>query len=230
MQEGKTPDTNSTGTPRVYTEEEVKKMLSDWERWVQKVLSEKKEAERIAWEVLKALSKVSEDWEEALVQLYESDPKVAEKVLSEYYGMTIEEYKEQIGYQEDLSNPEIFNAKVEKEAQKKLEQVTMQKEVDSFITKLKMWDEEKKVFLEAFEERKTLKSFNPSDIDKHLVKAYKEIANDEDIERFRKSEAVANWMAVNWWSSVADWKKQKNSKKEEASKQIDDFFKRMGLD
>jgi hypothetical protein len=106
----------------------------------------------------------------------------------------------------------------------------MQKEVDSFITKLKMWDEEKKVFLEAFEERKTLKSFNPSDIDKHLVKAYKEIANDEDIERFRKSEAVANWMAVNWWSSVADWKKQKNSKKEEASKQIDDFFKRMGLD
>jgi hypothetical protein len=72
------------------------------------------------------------------VQLYESDPKVAEKVLSEYYGMTIEEYKEQIGYQEDLSNPEIFNAKVEKEAQKKLEQVTMQKEVDSFITKLKM--------------------------------------------------------------------------------------------
>ena len=41
-----------------------------------------------------------------------------------------------------------------------------------------MSEEEQNKFLEAFEERKQLKSFNLDEIDKHLEKAYREISDN----------------------------------------------------
>jgi hypothetical protein len=75
-------------TKTTFTLEEVeaikKEMQSNSEKGVQKVIAEKKEVERIATVLPKAIGKVAED-NAYLVELSESDPKLAKIILDEYY-------------------------------------------------------------------------------------------------------------------------------------------------
>ena len=60
-----------------------------------------------------------------------------------------------------------------------------------------MTPEEKKNFEEALEERKQLKSFKSSDIEKHLEKAYREISDDsETLKTLKTQETIAKNMAT----------------------------------
>ena len=69
---------------KVYTQEEVdaitKKMQSDSEKGVQKLISKQKAYES----VLEAVGKVSEN-QAYLVECYESNPEVAQIILEKYY-------------------------------------------------------------------------------------------------------------------------------------------------
>lgn len=69
---------------KVYTQEEIdaitKKMQSDSEKGVQKLIKEKKTFER----AMDELGKVAED-NTYLVELYESNPDVAKLILDKYY-------------------------------------------------------------------------------------------------------------------------------------------------
>lgn len=69
---------------KVYTQEEVdaitKKMQSDSERGVQKLISKQKAYEN----VLEVVGKVSEN-QAYLVECYESNPEVAQIILDKYY-------------------------------------------------------------------------------------------------------------------------------------------------
>ena len=70
---------------KVYTQEEVdaitKKMQSDSEKGVQKLIRDKKNVET----VLEVVGKVSED-QKYLVEEWERNPEVAQIILDKYYG------------------------------------------------------------------------------------------------------------------------------------------------
>jgi hypothetical protein len=75
---------------------------------------------------------------------------------------------------------------IKEEAEKISNKKDIEKIKKAFIDKLKLSDEEKKSFEEAFEERKSLKSFSFDNLEKHLEKAYFEIADIEQLEKIRK--------------------------------------------
>jgi hypothetical protein len=89
--------------------------------------------------------------------------------------MDIDAYKTSINFQENAADPKAVEKRIEAEAEKRANKRIIQKDKEAFIEKLKMSDEEKTKFEEAFAERMELKTFKPSDVQKHLEKAYREI-------------------------------------------------------
>jgi hypothetical protein len=210
--EAETPVEVKAEEQKTYTQEEVealkKKMQSDYEKGVQKLHS-KIHAEKQTYEgVLEAINKVADD-KAYLVECYESNPEVAKIILDKYYGgQDIDEYKTDIGYEIDYNDPKVRQKQIEKEAQKIADKKTIEKSKSDFIAKLKMDSEEQKKFDEAFEERKQLKSFNAKDIEKHLEKAYKEIA-DVNTDNLKAQEVIAKTMATGTEKSSGEMQKAK---------------------
>ena len=207
---------------KVFTLEEVeamrKEMTSNSEKWVQKVISEKKTFER----ALKESWLVAND-PARLVELYEEDPKAAQIILDEFFEWeTIEDYKERIEYQEDYSDPKVLQSKIKKEAEKLAQNNLIETQKQNFIDKLKMSDEEKEAFEEAFEELKQLKSFNTKDLTKQFEKAYR-LSNDneEALKKLSNQEQIAKAMATWDGKSITSKENKKNTAKEE----VNDFLK-----
>ena len=146
---------------------------------------------------MQELSNISED-PTKLVELYEENPKAAQVILDTYYdGQDIDSFKDSISYKEDYTDPKKIEKLVEEKARILAEQKQIQDDKNAFIKKLKMTDEEIKSFEEAFEERKQLKSFKVSDLQKHLEKAYREVNDNTDaLKEIKKQEAIANTMAT----------------------------------
>lgn len=183
-----------------FTAEEVeamkKEMQSNSEKGVQKLIAEKKEVERVAAELPKAIGKVAED-KAYLVQLNDSDPKLAKIILDSYYdGMDIDAYKTSIDFKEDLSDPEVYRKKLESEAKRLADARDIERAKEAFVSEMKMDDDEKSKFEEAFSERTQLKTFKADDVRKHLEKAYREITPDTDSKDMKVKEAAAKAMAT----------------------------------
>lgn len=183
-------------TKTTYTAEEVeamkKELSSNSERGVQKVISEKKALEM----TLDEIGKVAED-PAYLVSLHDSKPEVARIILNKYYdGKDIEDFKESIGYQVDFSDPETVKKHIEREAERKIQYKITEDAKSEFIKRLGIEGDELKAFEGAFDERKQLKSFNSTDIQKHLEKAYREIADENQIAKLKNQETIANVMAT----------------------------------
>lgn len=206
VEEGETPSleteevaetSNEEEAPRVYTEEEVeairKKMQSDSEKGVQKLISKQKAYES----VLDVIGKVSED-QKYLVECYETNPEVAQIILTKYYGgQSIEDFKRSIGYEIDYNDPETRKKHIELEVQRLAEKKLVEKSKEDFIAKLSMTPQELKEFEEAFAERQQLKSFKAADVEKHLEKAYREISdNTEVLKTLKSQETIAKAMAT----------------------------------
>jgi hypothetical protein len=187
---------------KTYTEEEVeaikKKMQSDSEKGVQKIISEKKTHEseaRIYKSVLDAVKQVSDD-QSSLVAIYEKDPKVGQVILEKYYdGMSLDKFKEQIQYKENLSDPEVFARRLETEKQKAIDSMKIDQAKDAFIKELEMSEDEKAEFEKAFEERKSLRSFNASNVEQHLERAYREI-DKTDLKSLKSKVTIAKAIAT----------------------------------
>lgn len=179
-----------------YTAEEVealrKELASNSDRGVQKILGKQKVLET----VLDEIGMVAED-PTYLVDLHERNPEVARVILQKYYdGQDIEQFKTSIDYQEDFSDPVTVKRHIEKEAERKLQIRTIEERKAQFIDRLGMDDTERKAFEEAFEERRALKSFSVDSIDKHLEKAYREIADEEQIRKLSAQETIGKSMAT----------------------------------
>lgn len=217
---------NLDATKTTYTAEEVealkKEMASNSEKGVQKVIHEKKMLES----VLSEIGKVAED-NSHLVALYESNPEVARVILDRYYdGQDIESFKQSIGYEEDYNDPEVRKRLIEREAQRKIEAKALDDAKDAFAKKLEMDADERKAFEEAFEERRQLKSFKVSDVEKHLEKAYLEIADEGQAKKLSAQEKAAQSMATGSGSGAGS---DKPSKKEDPlTSEISDFLKKFG--
>jgi hypothetical protein len=185
-----TEGTQGDGSQKTtFTLEEVeamkRKMQSDSERGVQKLHDTIKHKEA----VIDAVAKISDD-PKYLVVLSETNPEVAKSVLDKYYnGQSIDQFAESMGITIDLNDPEIVKKRIASEAQRIANERIISEKVDAFIEEFKMSDEEKEQFLNEFQERKGLKTFDVKDIRKHMEKAYREI--DSDTEGKRKLEQQA---------------------------------------
>ena len=70
------------------------------EKWVQKIINEKKVSDK----ALAATKEVSKD-NKKLLEIYENEPEVAQKLLDDVFdGISIEEYKESIGIKKDTKD------------------------------------------------------------------------------------------------------------------------------
>ena len=212
--EGQDKDTKTS-----YTAEEVsdlrKQMQADSEKWVQKIISEKKTYQQ----VLKEVWKVADD-KSYLVELHHENPEVAKIILETYYEwQDIEAFKTSIEYQEDSTDPVVIARMVKSEAKKLANQELINDKKQEFITKLKMSDEEKKEFDEAFSERLQLKSFSVSNLSKHFEKAYRDVNdNTESLKEMKKQEAIAHAMAT--WDNKG-WKQTTTQKETNLQKNSD---------
>lgn len=100
--------------------EEQEKIKSDNQRWVQKVLREKKEAEEYIQNFKKAVREVRDD-KSTLVQWNKENPKIAKEILEQYFDwISISEFiKEELDWviPEDKFDPEKEKEKIRKEVQ-----------------------------------------------------------------------------------------------------------------
>lgn len=223
--EAETPnqEEESSLEPRVYTAEEVeaikKKMQSDSEKWVQKLIAKNKAYES----VLEVVGKVADD-QNYLVDYYDTNPEVAQIILEKYYGgQSIEEFKNSIGYAIDYSDPTVRKRHIELEAQKIVEKKLVEKSKADFIAKLWMSEKEKKDFEEAFEERRQLKSFKIDDLEKQLTKAYREISDNTEVLKNLKTQEVIGKAMATW---EGKWGDGGTVKKSGIQSEIADFLKK----
>ena len=206
--------TNSNEEDKVYTKEEVDAMLkkhqSDTDKGVQKLLSKTKAYEN----VLDVVGKVSDD-PAYLVECWETNQEVAKIILDKYYnGQSIDDFKRSIDYAIDYNDPVVRKRYFEIEAQRINDEKVVEQSTSSFISKLNMSDDEKTRFLDALEERKQLKSFKISDLDRHLEKAYKEVNDNTDaLSKLKSQEAIARAMetGVSWGGGGGIDSKQKTT-------------------
>lgn len=151
---------------------------------------------------------------------------MAQAILDKYYdGKTIEEYQELYNITVDYSDPKTAKAKIEREANRIATDRMINDKRDEFIAKLKLSDEEIEKFNEAFEERKSLKSFNPKEVVKQLEKAYIEIGDPQNLKKLETQANIANSQATSTSSgnSGGDKKTQFDRDREEASAFLSKF-------
>lgn len=202
-----------------YTKEEVesikRELSGSHEKWVQKVIWEKKAYQ----EAISIIPKLMDD-KEKLISIHEENPEVAQIILDKIYEwQSIEEFKDAIWYQEDYSDPEVVKKLVSKQAKELRDKEKIEDAKSSFIEKLQMeWDELKN-FEEAFAERQELRSFKVSDLDKHLEKAFREVSdNTEQLKDLKKNKEIAKTLATGGW-------KQGGNSKDTNAKSVQDEAK-----
>lgn len=218
--EGLNPEAEKKTT---YTAEEVeairKELASNSEKGVQKVIHEKKLLEATIAEI----GKVAED-QSYLVTLHEKNPEVARKILEQYYdGQSIDSFKQSIGYEEDFSDPETVKRHIERETERRLEAKALEDAKSAFVKKLEMGEDEKKAFEEAFEERRQMKSFKVSDVEKHLEKAYREIADEDQTRKLSSATTMAKSMATGNGNASGG---KSEPKADPAMSEISEFLKK----
>lgn len=169
-------------------QEALNKYKSDQEAGVQKLVAEKKFADK----VIDAVGEVAKD-ATSLVDIANNDPDVAKKILEKYYGgQSLEEYKESIGYRED---PKVLNEQlIEQKAKSIVNESKIKDTKKVFIEKMGLEGEELEEFERELDDRLQLRSFSIDKLDEHLAKSYKLATgySEEKIKEIQRSKAIAN--------------------------------------
>lgn len=207
-----------------YTVEEVndikKKMQSDSEKGVQKLISNTKAYESAMWYIPTLVEDKAK-----LVEIYEEKPEVAKIILDKVYGgQSIESFKEAIWYEEDITDPKVIERRVAQLAKQQADEMKVESTKSEFINKFKLEWDELKAFEEAFTERMELKSFSISTLDTHLEKALKEVIDESPSDRIKTIKAMAQTMSTGNNNNPEPARKENTSQK-----QAQDFLKKFGV-
>jgi len=194
----------------------VKAREGEMEQWVQKLTSKTKLQEKILTNVWL----VAKDWTK-LISLYNEDESVANEMLKMYYdGMTIEEYKESIGYK--TSQEEMTDEKIAKKANSIYESNKIKEKKAEFIEKLGLDGDALESFEKEFWDRTSMKSFSAETVTDHLTKAYKlstDFSQDKlDVIKAKKVAAGASWLGG--WSAT----KKADAEKARIDKEVEEFM------
>lgn len=190
-------------TAKAKQEEEMRKQLeSAQEKWVQKLLDDKKYQDLMRSEAQKL--KLDANY---FADLLGKDETLAKAVLDEYFwGITVDDALAQV-------NPEIKKSLIEKKDEKdldaKLEAKIVQKEVSKtvkeFVSKANLSKDEKEAFDKEFADITEWKSLNEANIEKYLRLALREaLPENKDIKRIEREAfdmANSQWQAQSskWW-------------------------------
>lgn len=200
---------NQEEAKTVFTLEEVeamkKELLSNSERWVQKVISKQKLYEK----ALEEVNSIADDWKR-LVEIYDENPDLANIILGKFFDWEdIEAYKSRINYAEDYTDPKIIQKKIKEEAEKLSVKSTIEREKQNFIDKMKMSWEEKENFDNMFNELRELKSFRNQEIIKQFEKAYRLWNDNEELLAKLKNQEFI-WKSISTQEGKTSWKKTDN--------------------
>lgn len=206
----KNEDWTVTVWTKTYTEEDFKKLQSDSEKWVQKLLKQIKDWEgqtSFYQSVIKESKKVGQD-EKYLAELMITKPNVAKEILKEYYDwMSYDEFKSEYWIKDSEINVDVLS---ELKAEKLYNNRMCNFLKEQYIAKSNLSESEKQLFNDNFNDIVEWKSIKPENIDKYLDISYtylkKESNKQDKVED--KIELIAKQMA-NWWSSswTTTWKK-----------------------
>lgn len=186
-------------------QEALNKYKGDQEKGVQKLIEEKKHAEKI----IDAVGEVAKD-QNNLITIAESDPSVAKAILDKYYGgKTLQEYKESIGYSE--APEKLTERMIEEKANSIVNKSRIVDTKKAFIEKLGLEGEELEAFEQEFAERTELRSFSIDKLDEHLTKSYKLATgySEDKIKEIQRSKVIANAGAMNGGDKVKDANKSR---------------------
>ncbi|OQY40870.1 MAG: hypothetical protein B6229_00585 [Spirochaetaceae bacterium 4572_7] len=74
-----------------------------------------------------------------MIDLYEDKPEVAQIILNKYYeGKSIEEFKEEIEYEPDYTDPIQIQKQIDKQVESKLKSKLIGDKKEDFIKRLKL--------------------------------------------------------------------------------------------
>lgn len=171
-------------TAKAKQEADLRKQLeSAQEKWVQKLLDDKKYQDLMRSEASKL--KLDADY---FVDLLWKDENLAKAVLDEYFGwMTIEAALAQVDGQK---KQDIKTKKEKQEIDRTFEEMYTKKEVEKvskeFMSKANLNAEEKTAFDKEFAELTEGKKLTEANIEKYLRLAFREAMPDVDVRRIER--------------------------------------------
>jgi len=182
-------------------QEAIAKYQSDSEAGVQKLIAETKFKD----EVLDWVWKVASN-PENLIEIFEWNDKVGQEILNKYYDwQTIDEYRESIGYKE--SQKALDEKLIEKRAKSIYNENKYNEVMDEFIGKMWLdWDQLEE-FKNEMNERKGMKSYDPSKLKSYIKKSYKYVTwnSGDAIDNIKTVKNVSKASSINagnnkWWT------------------------------
>ena len=201
-------------------EDKLAQQQSASDKWVQKVLNEKKQLEFI----MTGYEKLEGDQDNQITnlqRLHSENPELTQQLLDKFYNWV--SYESVVG---EASQPKQQAGLSEEDVQKKVEEwirkAKLQEKIDWFVDKLWLSEEDKQKFLEALDENTPAKGLNLNNLNKILKHSYSDIS--DDISWVANQEVIANAMASGWKSNTPSKAKVDDSLKSE----VKDFLKNFG--
>lgn len=182
--------------------QKYQELQSNSERWVQKVIAEKKLSEK----ALKSIADINGD-NDKFVELYESDKELGEYILKNVFnGATIEEFKTG-GWKAKPATENFEEFYQKKQAEERLEKVTS-----------KLSKEAKERFDAEFTELTDGKKLTKENLDKYIKIVLKEIEPDFS-EEIQEARSMAMW----------SWTSKPKESKSQGDQATTDFLVQMGV-
>lgn len=189
-------------------EEELRRKLeSAQEKWVQKLLDDKKYQDLMRTEA----SKLKQD-ADYITDLLQKDDVLAKAILDEYFGwISVEDALAQVNQDKQTKYKEQTNTKKIEET---VANIVTSKEVtriqNQFISKAKLSEEEKQAFEKEFTELTEWKKLNEANVEKYLRLALREALPDMDVKKIERD--ALDMASMPWVSSSKPWKQSHNAR------------------
>lgn len=170
-------------------EKEKAELHSNYERWAQKIIKEKKEKDFM----LEAYDKLVAD-KANIVELADKNPELTQQVLDKFFkGVTIDEVKSQLGW---ADRPAVD---VQKEIKKGIEQSKIKEKIESFISQIWLEGDNKEKFMEALEENTPKNWITPDNLDRILRHSLLDVNPDiEKVKELDNKTKVADSISAGW--------------------------------
>lgn len=207
-------------------EEEFETYRRNSEKWVQKLIQEKKEREaeaKLFKDVITESKRVAQD-ENYLIDLYYEKPEIAKEILENYYyWQTIDEFKAERWIVDD--SPKAIDMLANRKAKDIVNNEKISNSIELFIKEFWYDEEKKKIFMEEFNDITEWKKLTPENVKLYLEKSHIIINKDmfNELEQTKQKEKIAkqtsSWDWKSWWNE----KETKLSKEQELAKDIVKF-------
>lgn len=200
-------------------EEKLALQQSASDKGVQKVLSEKKQLEFMmnGYDML--------EWDQAnqianLQRLHSQNPELTQQLLNKFYNWV--SYESVVWGAKQPENKGFTEEDIQRKVEEWIKQSKLQDQIDWFVSKLWLSDEQRQKFMDAVDENTPKNGLNLNNLNKVLKHSYTDIS--DSIWWIANQEMIANAMAGGSKSNTPSKSKQDDSLKSE----VREFLKNFG--